>query len=43
MLGYAGTDNTGLAGLVQELNKELSGTPGRATVVRDATMRESDV
>ena len=36
VLGYAGTDNTGLAGLEQELNKELSGTPGRATVVRDA-------
>ena len=36
VLGYAGTDNTGLAGLELELNKELSGTPGRATVVRDA-------
>ncbi len=36
VLGYAGTDNTGLAGLEHELNKELSGTPGRATVVRDA-------
>src|SRR5262249_50421464 len=36
VLGYAGTDNTGLAGLEIELNKELSGTPGRATVVRDA-------
>jgi cell division protein FtsI/penicillin-binding protein 2 len=37
VLGYAGTDNTGLAGLEVELNKVLSGTPGRATVVRDAT------
>ncbi|HZT84824.1 MAG TPA: penicillin-binding protein 2 [Gaiellaceae bacterium] len=37
VLGYAGTDNTGLAGLEVELNKALSGTPGRATVVRDAT------
>ena len=37
VLGYAGTDNTGLAGLEFELNKELSGTPGSATVVRDAT------
>ncbi|HEY3550003.1 MAG TPA: penicillin-binding protein 2 [Gaiellaceae bacterium] len=37
VLGYAGTDNTGLAGLERELNKDLSGTPGRATVVRDAT------
>jgi cell division protein FtsI (penicillin-binding protein 3) len=36
VLGYAGTDNTGLAGLEHELNKELSGTPGRATIVRDA-------
>jgi cell division protein FtsI/penicillin-binding protein 2 len=36
VLGYAGIDNTGLAGLEVELNKELSGTPGRATVVRDA-------
>ena len=37
VLGYAGVDNTGLAGLELELNKQLSGTPGRATVVRDAT------
>jgi cell division protein FtsI (penicillin-binding protein 3) len=37
VLGFAGTDNTGLAGLELELNKELSGTPGRATIVRDAT------
>ena len=36
VLGYAGVDNTGLAGLERELNKELSGTPGSATVVRDA-------
>jgi cell division protein FtsI (penicillin-binding protein 3) len=35
-LGYAGLDNTGLAGLELQLNKELSGTPGRATVVQDA-------
>jgi cell division protein FtsI/penicillin-binding protein 2 len=37
VLGYAGTDNTGLAGLELGLNEQLSGTPGRATVVRDAT------
>jgi cell division protein FtsI (penicillin-binding protein 3) len=37
VLGYAGTDNTGLGGLEAGLNKWLSGTPGRATVVRDAT------
>jgi cell division protein FtsI (penicillin-binding protein 3)/stage V sporulation protein D (sporulation-specific penicillin-binding protein) len=36
VLGYAGTDNTGLAGLELELNKELRGAPGSATVVRDA-------
>ena len=36
VLGFVGTDNTGLSGLEFELNKELSGTPGRATVVRDA-------
>jgi cell division protein FtsI/penicillin-binding protein 2 len=36
VLGYAGIDNTGLAGLERELNKQLSGTPGSATVVRDA-------
>ena len=36
VLGYAGTDNTGLSGLELELNKELKGTPGSATVVRDA-------
>ncbi len=37
VLGYAGLDNTGLGGLEGELNKWLAGTPGRATVVRDAT------
>ena len=37
VLGFAGTDNTGLAGLELELNKELAGTQGRETVVRDAT------
>src|SRR5207248_1189625 len=36
VLGYAGTDNTGLSGLELELNKELKGMPGRATEVRDA-------
>jgi cell division protein FtsI (penicillin-binding protein 3) len=36
VLGYAGTDNTGLAGLELELNRQLAGTPGSATVVRDA-------
>jgi cell division protein FtsI (penicillin-binding protein 3)/stage V sporulation protein D (sporulation-specific penicillin-binding protein) len=36
VLGYAGIDNTGLAGLELELNKELAGRQGSATVVRDA-------
>jgi cell division protein FtsI (penicillin-binding protein 3) len=36
ILGYAGVDNSGLAGLELQLNKQLAGTPGRATVVRDA-------
>jgi cell division protein FtsI (penicillin-binding protein 3)/stage V sporulation protein D (sporulation-specific penicillin-binding protein) len=36
VLGYAGIDNTGLSGLELELNKQLAGIPGRATVVRDA-------
>jgi cell division protein FtsI (penicillin-binding protein 3) len=35
VLGYAGIDNTGLAGLELELDKQLSGTPGEETVVRD--------
>jgi cell division protein FtsI/penicillin-binding protein 2 len=36
VLGYAGLDGTGLAGLENELNGPLSGTPGQETVVRDA-------
>ena len=36
VLGYVGIDNTGLAGIESELNKELSGRPGQETVVRDA-------
>jgi cell division protein FtsI (penicillin-binding protein 3) len=36
VLGYAGTDNTGLSGLELQLNPQLQGKPGRATVVRDA-------
>ena len=37
VLGYVGTDNTGLAGLELALNAELAGRPGKATIVRDAT------
>ena len=36
VLGYAGIDNTGLSGLEHELNGQLEGKPGSATVVRDA-------
>ncbi len=39
VLGYAGTDNTGLSGLELELNKQLEGTTGSATEVRDALGR----
>jgi cell division protein FtsI (penicillin-binding protein 3) len=37
VLGYVGLDNIGLAGLESQLNAELSGQPGEATIVRDAT------
>ena len=36
VLGYAGIDGTGLAGLESELNTQLAGTSGQETVVRDA-------
>lgn len=35
VLGYAGVDNNGLAGLELELNSELAGVPGHETLVRD--------
>lgn len=35
VLGYAGVDNNGLAGLELELNSELTGVPGHETLVRD--------
>jgi cell division protein FtsI (penicillin-binding protein 3) len=35
VLGYAGVDNNGLAGLELELDHSLTGTPGRQTLVRD--------
>ncbi len=43
VLGYAGVDNTGLAGLELELNSNLTGTPGKETVVRDPLGRVIDV
>jgi cell division protein FtsI/penicillin-binding protein 2 len=36
LLGYAGLDNNGLAGVELELDRQLRGHPGKATVVRDA-------
>jgi len=39
VLGYAGVDNNGLAGLELELNSELTGVPGHETLVRDPTGR----
>src|SRR5579862_4861942 len=35
VLGYAGVDNNGLAGLELELNSQLTGIPGQETLVRD--------
>jgi cell division protein FtsI (penicillin-binding protein 3) len=35
VLGFAGVDNHGLAGLESELDRQLTGTPGRETIVRD--------
>jgi cell division protein FtsI/penicillin-binding protein 2 len=35
ILGYAGVDNRGLSGLELSLDKQLTGVPGRQTVVRD--------
>jgi cell division protein FtsI/penicillin-binding protein 2 len=43
MVGYAGTDNKGLAGLEVEYDKELSGKPGEQTIVRDPFGRAIDV
>ena len=37
VLGYAGVDNQGLAGLELSLNKMLAGRPGRERVVKDAS------
>jgi cell division protein FtsI/penicillin-binding protein 2 len=43
VLGYAGTDNRGLAGLELQLDRELAGRPGRETFIRDPTGRSIDV
>ena len=43
VLGYAGTDNHGLAGLELSLDRILSGRPGRQTIVTDPFDRPIDV
>jgi cell division protein FtsI (penicillin-binding protein 3) len=43
VLGYAGVDNKGLAGLELGLDHELAGRPGKETIVRDPFGRTIDV
>jgi cell division protein FtsI/penicillin-binding protein 2 len=43
VVGYAGTDNHGLAGLELGLEHELAGEPGSETVIRDPSGRAIDV
>jgi cell division protein FtsI (penicillin-binding protein 3) len=43
VLGYAGVDNTGLAGLELQLNAQLTGSPGSQTVVRDPAGRPIEI
>jgi cell division protein FtsI (penicillin-binding protein 3) len=43
VLGFAGQDNQGLAGVELELNDVLRGRPGRETVIRDPFGRVVDV
>ena len=43
VLGYAGVDNHGLAGLELQLDKSLSGTAGTETIVKDPFGRAIDV
>jgi cell division protein FtsI (penicillin-binding protein 3) len=43
VLGYAGVDNNGLAGLELELNSQLTGTPGKETILRDPFGHAIDV
>ena len=43
VLGYAGVDNTGLAGLELGLDSRLSGQPGRQTIVKDPFGRVIDI
>src|SRR6266516_7829602 len=43
VLGFAGVDNHGLDGLELQLDKQLSGRPGRQTIVKDPAGRAIDV
>jgi cell division protein FtsI/penicillin-binding protein 2 len=43
VLGYAGVDNHGLAGLELDLDKVLTGRPGKQTIVKDPFGRVIDV
>ena len=43
VLGYAGVDNNGLAGLEVGLDRDLAGEPGKETIVRDPFGRTIDV
>ncbi len=43
VLGYAGVDNKGLAGLELELDKRLTGTQGEKTIVKDPFGRTLEV
>ena len=43
VLGYAGVDNDGLAGLERALDPKLAGTPGSETIVKDPFGRAIDV
>ena len=42
VLGYAGVDNKGLAGLELSLNTQLAGRPGRERIVKDASGQAID-
>jgi cell division protein FtsI (penicillin-binding protein 3) len=42
VLGYAGVDNRGLAGLELSLDRQLAGRPGRERIVKDASGQAID-
>jgi cell division protein FtsI (penicillin-binding protein 3) len=42
VIGYAGVDNHGLAGLELSLDKQLAGSPGRERIVKDASGQAID-